>query len=65
MGKTIINFRNFGVTVRRMKDGNDKWWLCFVIWYRNGRKSLGYRYPSIKWFELRHGAVCCPIAKPM
>jgi hypothetical protein len=47
---TIVNFRNFGSTVRRMKGSDDKWYLCFVVWYRNGRKSLGYFYPSLKWF---------------
>jgi len=40
----------FGFYTQRMLGADDKPYLCAVIWYPNGRRSLGYFYPSIRWF---------------
>jgi hypothetical protein len=45
--------KNIGISFRRMQGSDDCWYLTAVVWYRNGRKSLGYLYPSIRLTRFR------------
>jgi hypothetical protein len=42
--------RYFGFSIRRMTGSDGAAYLTAVIWFPRDRKTLGYAYPSIRWF---------------
>lgn len=47
---TIHLGRYFGLHLQRSLGANGAPYLHGVIWFPRSRKTLGYWYPSIRWF---------------
>ncbi len=47
---TVHCSKYFGLNARRMKGSDDHWYLTFIAWFPKGKRLLGYRYFSCRWF---------------
>ena len=47
---TIRISKYFGINLRRMSGSDEKMYLTGVVWFPRNRKTLGYIYPSCRWF---------------